>query len=226
MKGIKHIFFDLDETLWDFERNAILTFEHILPNYTNGLSLERFLTVYFPINQRYWQAYRNKEVTREGLQEYRFVETFQSLKINLSKVEFNGFMQDYQTKLVEYSFLFPEVKETLIYLNKQYRLHIITDGFAEVQTKKLKNSAINTYFQTMTTSDEIGVTKPDAKIFEEALAKARAVKGESVMIGDNLEFDVFGAIDAGLKAIHFTAGKDSVFRGKKINTIGELRTIF
>ena len=89
------------------------------------------------------------------------------------------------------------------YLNLNYNLHIITNGFKEVQHGKLVNSKINTYFKTVTNSEMVGVKKPNPKIFDFALQVANANAEQSIMIGDNYEADVLGAINIGMDAIFF-----------------------
>lgn len=105
--------------------------------------------------------------------------------------------------LILNNFLIEGTFETLEYLKHKYQLHIITNGFAEVQDLKLKNSGLIDYFQTITNSENAGHKKPHQNIFEYALKKAKAEKNESIMIGDSYEADVVGAIEFGIKAIYF-----------------------
>jgi putative hydrolase of the HAD superfamily len=112
----------------------------------------------------------------------------------------------------------------LDYLNENYKLHIITNGFADVQQRKIKNSKLYDYFHTITNSDMAGVKKPNPIIFEYALDLAKAKKENSVMIGDSLDADVQGALDMGLDAIFFNESKAHVSADiKQVNHLLELK---
>lgn len=225
MNNVQHVFFDLDETLWDYERNALLALESLLKLYSFEIELDDFLKVYLPINTKYWDKYRAKEVNQFDLHRGRFVEVFDALKWELSEGDFEKFLEDYTVHLLRNNYLFPGVEDTLAYLSKSYKLHIITDGFSDLQDKKLKNANILHYFDTVTTSDIVGITKPYPEIYEKALEDADAGKAESLMVGDNLDFDVYGALDFGIKAIHFNPKGNSEFEGLTINSIEELKNI-
>ena len=200
---IKHIFFDLDHTLWDFEKNSSKTFEFILRKNNIDINLNEFLKEYKPINQYYWKLYREEKIAKPDLRYARLKDTFRNINYAINDDIINLLADEYIDCLSNYNELFEGTFEILDYLKQKYSLHIITNGFNEVQMLKLKNSAINTYFDKVITSESAGVKKPNPKIFYHALSITNAEASESLMIGDNLEADVFGAINAGLKAIHF-----------------------
>ena len=103
--------------------------------------------------------------------------------------------------------MFEGTIEILEYLKDQYKLHIITNGFEEVQNKKMRKSGILHFFDHIITSESVGVKKPNPKVFKHALDMAKTSASSSVMIGDNLEADIYGAINCGMKAIHFNSEK-------------------
>lgn len=207
MQNIQHIFFDLDHTLWDFETNSNLAFKHIFKENNITVSSDEFLKYYEEINQKYWKLYREDKVSRKVLRYKRLKETFDVVNYTISDWLINKLSEDYLYTLPNYNFLFEGVHETLQYLQKKYTLHIITNGFNEVQNHKLKKSKLQQYFATITTSEKAESKKPHTKIFKYALQEAKAVSEKSIMIGDNLEADVLGAKQAGLQAIYFNPEK-------------------
>lgn len=224
MKKIEHIFFDLDHTLWDFETNSAKTFEHILKNREIAIDLDEFLKVYVPINLKYWRLFRNEEVSKEELRYKRLKEVFDILKYNASDDLINTLAVDYIDNLSSYNHLFEGTIETLTYLKSKYKLHIITNGFEEVQHKKLKNSGLLGFFETITTSECVGVKKPNPLIFEQAFKVSNAKPEVSVMIGDSLEADIEGALNMGMEAILCDfEQKHSNLELKMINELSQLK---
>lgn len=205
---ITDIFFDLDHTLWDFDRNSAMAFATIFSKHDIRVGLSEFLEIYVPLNHSYWARYRKNEITKEELRFGRLHDTFLALKLSVSHQQINVLCDDYIFHLPDANHLFPQTLETLDYLFEKYNLHIITDGFEAVQHQKLRNSKIGHYFKTVTTSEEAGAKKPDPQIFEHAIKKANCQRNKSLMIGDNLHADVLGAINFGMHAIHFSKEKD------------------
>jgi putative hydrolase of the HAD superfamily len=199
--NIRHIFFDLDHTLWDFDRNSGLAFNSIFEKHKIKVRLEEFLAIYAPINADYWKLYREDKVTKEDLRYGRLKDSFEGMKVNVSDSQIKQLSIDYIDHLPHHNHLLAGAVEILDYLQPQYELHIITNGFKEVQHKKLESSGILKYFRTITTSEDVGVKKPHQKIFEVALSNAAAKVDESIMIGDNFEADILGAKNFGMQAI-------------------------
>jgi len=195
-KKYKHLFFDLDHTLWDFERNAEETkremFE-ILNLKGRGISsYEVFREKYIGINLALWALYREDKIEKDDLNFRRFNDTLLLFDIDdrvLGAKMAEIFIEGITTK----TYLFPFTRELLEYLYPSYTLHIITNGFEEVQFGKLKNSGLRRYFSHVITSEAAGAKKPDAEIFQYALRKTGANAAESLMIGDDLEVDIAGA---------------------------------
>lgn len=224
---IKHIFFDLDHTLWDFDKNSEKAFETVLQNYFPVIDLESFMSFYNPINQACWVLYQNDIITHQELRYRRLKETFDKLNIEINEAEIEKISEDYIEFLPQSNHLFEGCVDVLEYLNLNYKLHIITNGFADVQFKKLSNSGINHFFDTVTNSEKAGAKKPNPIIFDYALKVANASKSESIMIGDSLDADVKGARDFGMDAIYFNTNFDSVPEEiKQITNLVELKKIF
>lgn len=202
-KNIQHIFFDLDHTLWDFDKNSGLTFEKIFEIHEVDVSLEKFLNVYEPINFKYWKLYREEKVTKQELRYGRLKDTFNEIDISLSDQLIDNLSEDYIAYLSSFNYVFDSTYDVLDYLNAKYELHIITNGFEEAQEKKMKASNLRKYFNTVTNSEMVGVKKPNPKIFNFAMNLANAKPEHSVMIGDSLEADIKGAIDVGMQALYF-----------------------
>ena len=199
---VTHIFFDLDHTLWDFEKNSALTFQKILPEADVDLVHEQFINTYIPINAKYWKLYREEKVSKAALRYARLKETFHALKYEISDEKINSLAKEYILQLPNFNHLFDGTLELLDYLKEKYTLHIITNGFEEVQTLKMKKSKIFHYFTEVITSESVGVKKPNPKVFLHAMKKAGSSPKESLMIGDNIEADIQGALATGMKAIH------------------------
>lgn len=224
LNEIEHIYFDLDHTLWDFDKNSALAFEQMFTKRKLPLKIEDFLEVYVPVNYKYWELYRENLVSKEDLRFGRLKDSFDLLKIEASAQTINELSVEYIEYLPVNNHLLEGSLEILNYLKPKYELHIITNGFEEVQHKKLTNSGISEFFRSVTTSEEAGVKKPHAQIFETALKKTGAQANRSLMIGDNLEADVRGARDFGMSTIYFDYYRKQADVGEiQIQTLNELR---
>ena len=221
---IKHIFFDLDHTLWDFEKNSNLTFEQLFRAHDIQLQLEDFLTEYSPINFNYWKLYREEKISKEKLRYGRLKDSFDKLSYTISDDLINVLSREYINVLPSYNHLFDGTIELLEYLQPKYALHIITNGFEEVQDLKLEKSGIKKYFDKIITSESVGLKKPNPKVFEFALKTANTTSESSFMIGDNLEADIIGAINCGISSIHFNL-HDEKFSNKKYTSVSHLLEI-
>ena len=216
----KHLFFDLDHTLWDFDKNSALTFEKIFKINNIQVDLEEFLKVYMPINLAYWKLYREEKIDKNSLRFARLKDAFDALEIQTRTRLIYKLSDEYTTYLSTFNHLFEGTIQILDYLKPNYTLHIITNGFKEVQHGKLNKSGIAHYFETVTNSEMVGVKKPNPKIFKHALSVAKASPDESLMIGDNLEADILGAVNFGIDALCFNYHKDSI--PQHIDSIDEL----
>jgi YjjG family noncanonical pyrimidine nucleotidase len=221
---ITDIFFDLDHTLWDFDVNSELAFTTIFKKDHPTIAISDFIEKYIPINQACWKLYQYDKITHDELRYNRLRQTFDALEYSVSDTLIEQIAQDYIELLPQNNCLFKGTIEVLEYLEKKYNLHIITNGFADVQYKKINNSNIAGFFKTITNSEMAGVKKPNPIIFEYALNLAKANKENSIMIGDCLEADVQGALNSGLEAIFFNDKKIKVEQNiKQITHLLELK---
>ena len=224
MKRYKHIFFDLDRTLWDFDAAAEVAFEQIYEKYclkNLGIpSAHDFHEVYHPLNERLWELYRADRITKNELNRTRFLKPLEHYGIHDVELA-DHLSEDYVYWSPRIVRLVPGTMELLDYLNPKYHLHLITNGFQEVQHIKLSGSGMEPYFETLTVSEEVGVKKPNPEIFNYALHKANASAIESLMIGDEMAVDIDGARAAGMDTVLFNP-KEEVVEG--IRTF-EIRTL-
>ena len=208
MKQVKHIFFDLDHTLWDFEKNSREAILHLFLEYGFDTAFKTdfntFIAVYENINHELWRLYALKQVSKEELRYQRSHQTF--LHFGYNQVDIANAWADeylaispYKTHLIDGSL------DVLNYLKeKNYVLHIITNGFREVQHLKLNQSGLKDFFRHIIISEDHGLNKPDIKIFELAQTLSGAEQPECIMIGDNYDADILGALNANWKAVYLS----------------------
>ena len=199
----KAVFFDLDHTLWDFEKNSALAFEYILAKNNIGVDVEKFIALHVPVNAGYWKLFRDGLITQQQLRYGRLKDVFDSLEYEVSDDLIQKLSEEYIATLPVNNHLYEGAVEIIEYLKPKYSLHIRTNGFHHLQEGKIKNANLGQYFDTVTNSDLAGCKKPHRDIFEYALNAAGAERGESVMIGDCIEADVQGALNCGIDAIYF-----------------------
>ena len=201
----RHLFFDLDHTLWDFETNAKETIREVYD--LNSLHLlgidnfDEFFNRYSYHNERLWDRYTKGYIKQEELRWKRMWLAMLDFKV-ADEAMAKRMSAEFLERLPLKTNLFPYTIEILEYLNnKGYILHLVTNGFENVQFSKLQNSNLRNYFREIITSEGSNSLKPNKEIFEYALSKSGALAHESVMIGDNLDADIQGGINAGLDTI-------------------------
>ncbi|MFI5156098.1 MAG: YjjG family noncanonical pyrimidine nucleotidase [Chitinophagales bacterium] len=205
-KKYQHLFFDLDHTLWDFEANSRQTLAELYEKFclnSRGVDdFERFNTHYIAHNDKLWEKYRNGLIKVDELRWKRMWLTLVEFKIAdepLSREMGMVFLDLLPTRKT----LFPYTLEILEYLtDKGYALHLITNGFEKTQHSKLQNSGLDKFFITVITSEASNSLKPHKEIFDYALTKTGAKKEESIMLGDSLEVDILGAMNAGMDQVY------------------------
>ncbi len=211
LKTYKHIFFDLDHTLWDFETNskqALLQIYNEQNLIDKGVPVfDNFYNRYVPINDRYWARYHNQIVSKEKLRLGRFYDTLKEFGISDEALA-ETMAQSYLDLSPKMTGLFADAVDVLKYLQSKYTMHLITNGFAEVQWIKIENSGLKPFFEHIIVSEEVGTQKPSKEIFEIAMERAKTNAAESIMIGDNYNTDIVGARNAGMDQIFFNPKKN------------------
>lgn len=210
---IQHIFFDLDNTLWDHRKNAYLTIKTLFE--TKEISLEYnidfedFHSVYHEINEKLWEDIRDGLIGKEYLREHRFYDTFKHFGVENKELSLY-FEEHFLDKILNHNELVEGAEDILEYLkSKNYTLHIISNGFKEVTERKCILSGIAHYFHTITSADSVGVRKPKPEIFEYSLGLSNAKKEESILIGDDWIADVVGSQNFGIDVIFFDVYKEN-----------------
>ena len=223
----KHIFFDLDRTLWDFDAAAEVAFERLYEKYNLqalGIpSAHDFHEVYHPLNEQLWVQYRANAITKDELNRTRFLKPLEHYGIHNVALA-DQLSTDYVYWSPRIVRLIPGTMELLDYLKPKYHLHLITNGFQEVQHTKLSGSGMEPYFETLTVSEEVGVKKPHPEIFRYALCKAGAAPEESLMIGDEMAVDIDGARAVGMDTLLFNPKGEPV-EGERTYEVRDLREI-
>lgn len=206
VKYYKHIFFDLDRTLWDFDSNSKEALSEIYRRFDlKGLGVkdqDTFIDQYILVNEKMWDAYRKGLLSKAKLRSERFLNTLKLFGVDETELA-NEIGDYYILASPRKTGLFPGTKEVLSYLKKKYPLHIITNGFDEVQHLKLAYSGLSSFFEEIITSEYCNAKKPNPKIFHYALEKTGALASESIMIGDDIPVDLHGAKQVGIDTVYF-----------------------
>ncbi|HXD78533.1 MAG TPA: YjjG family noncanonical pyrimidine nucleotidase [Puia sp.] len=228
----KHLFFDLDHTLWDFEANSRLTLEelyHALRLGERGVTdFDVFHRRYLEHNDKLWERYRNGYIKVDELRWKRMWLTLLDFKIAdepLARTMDTRFLDALPTRRT----LFPYTLEILGYLTgKGYRLHLITNGFEKTQLSKLQYSGISGFFGKVITSESSNSLKPHKEIFEYAFRVTGADPGQSIMLGDSIEVDIQGAMNAGIDQVYVNHLKTTpaIRPTYTVHSLRELETIF
>ena len=233
----RHLFFDLDHTLWDFEANSRQTLQELFDNMDLGArgvhDFDLFHKNYLVHNDKLWDRYRNGYIKVDELRWKRMWLTLLDFKIADEPLARNMGVQ-FLDLLPTRKLLFPYTLEILDYLQgKNYQLHMITNGFEKTQYSKLENSGLAGYFKQVITSEGSNSLKPHKEIFEYAFRKAGASPEESIMIGDTVDVDILGGMNAGIDQVHVNhlslekmAASNNRFATFTVFSLKELETIF
>ena len=225
--SVTDIFFDLDHTLWDFEKNSGLAFNEIFIELNFPFSLDVFLKLYNPINHAQWKLYRENKITQEDLRFNRLNKTFEKLNYSASIGLIDKISEQYITYLSTFPHLFEGAIELLEALKSRFRLHIITNGFDKVQQFKIENSGIESFFEFVFTAEKVGFKKPHPEIFIQSLKTVNTTAEASIMVGDSFEADILGALNQGMQAIHFNSHNEEVHaKCPIVYSLAELKALF
>jgi len=200
-----HLFFDLDNTLWDFNANSYDALYLALKRMDlldRIGAYDSFFSIYYKVNERLWDLYKDNKITKNVLRGLRFEE---SLELNQTPMPGMGdsINEAYLEEMPKQLKLVPGAITVLDFLHHKYKMAIITNGFREVQVDKLIQSGLKKYFDKVFISEEVGAQKPHRKIFEYAVKSMNAPKKRSLMIGDSWDADILGAKLFGMDQVYY-----------------------
>lgn len=221
------ILFDADDTLFDFKKSEDFAIKKLVSTLDSKFDDEFIINTYKDINTKIWIEFEEGKITSDELKVERFNRLIKQLKINSNATDLcNMYIQF----LGDSSFLYDESEDLLNYLSKKYKIGIITNGLADVQHRRIRNSIVGHYFEDVVISDEIKISKPNPAIFDYALSKLSHSNKKSVlMIGDSLNSDIKGGINAGIDTCWFNQHKkinsSSINPTYEINSLLQLKDI-
>ena len=230
MKNYQHIFFDLDHTLWDYEANAGLALKELYEHHQLGekgmFSHAELVQTFFDVNDMLWDDYNHHRIQRKDLRTRRFPTIFKRLGLPIEQRP-TDIENEYIALAPTKEKVFTGAHEVLEYLADKYQLHIITNGFNDIQGTKMASSGIDHFFDVIITSETAGFRKPDPRIFQLATDRAGAAIEESLMIGDNLAADIGGARNFGIDQVFFNPKRMSHTQQVtyEIKGLGELKNL-
>lgn len=202
----RHIFFDLDRTLWDYDRNSTEALHEIFESFQLDkicMDFNRFHSFFERYNDEVWKAYREGRMHKDLVRTVRFEKTLEMFGIVDKEMA-----ASLNAKFLEISprkpHLLPGTLELLQYLTeKRYQLYIITNGFTGIQRIKMDTTGLLGFFNQVFTSENTASNKPNRGIFEKAVTAVNAKKNQSLMVGDDLEVDIIGARNFGMDQVFF-----------------------
>ena len=207
---IRTIFVDLDDTIWDFTANSKVALKAVYERYQldNQCSYDVFIKEYLLINEQLWSLYHHGKIEKDFLKRDLFRASFEKCGIICESPE--RFDYDYLETIVTLKKVVAGAPKLLQHLKKRGSVNVLSNGFANLQFRKLQSAGLDRYIDLMVLSDDIGVTKPDKRLFDYALEKAKANAETTLMIGDNYDADILGAYNAGWKTIFFNRRGESI----------------
>ena len=211
MNNLKWVFFDLDNTLWDFDANARealkVLFERHQLHLHSDYHVDQFISLYEDVNKAYWKKYEKGEVSKEILRTKRFSDTFDLMGIQPA-LQPSNVWEEYLEICPYMPILIPGALECLSLVSQKFKVGILTNGFEETQQIKLKSSGIGVFVDFMQSSERVGLPKPTSEFFSHVFESLSIGPSECFYIGDNLDTDVWGGIQAGIKTAFFDKDKN------------------
>ncbi len=232
LKKYRHIFFDWDHTLWDFEKNSKDTLKDLYVSFDlsekTGVDIKEFIKAFEQVNRMLWTKYNAGNIDREAVRNTRFELIFQGLSVEISPKLTASLNKAYLNWCSKKSSLMAGASDLLQYLSKNYRLHILTNGFKDVQHTKIESAIVAHYFEVVVTSECCPYKKPNPGIFDFALKQTNARVSEAIIIGDGLDTDIQGAINYGMDCIFFNSNhqKHNYQVTHEITALSELKDFF
>ena len=218
----KALFFDWDHTLWDHDLNAKEVLLDLAAEYSLAIEPLSYWATFEKINNGLWDQYAAGEISQAELRETRFVRFFQELRVEGPAEEFGD---KYLERAPRKTNLMPGAFEVIQDLAAHFPLYILTNGFDDIQYVKIEGAGMRSFFQEIITSQQVGTKKPNPLFYEYALERAGIQPGEALMIGDHVEADVRGALNAGIPAIHYNPFSVETDLPHEIQHLDELRSL-
>lgn len=200
------LFIDLDDTLYDFTSNSTDAYREVYAFMEYGRwfrSFEHYYEIYWARNKELWVLYADSKITKEQLNAERYTHPLRVMGVPDADAVGARFWEESMKRLPLGARLMPHAREVLEYLKPRYRIYILSNGFAELQSRKMQSAGIAHYFDGVVLSEDIGVNKPHRAIFDHALRVAGVTADRALMIGDNYEVDIKGACGAGIDQVFY-----------------------
>ena len=215
----RNIFIDLDNTIWAFDQNSQDTFREMFEKYHFERffdSFEQFFHIYSVKNEQLWEEYGKGTITKNELNAIRYAHPFRV--VGAYDQEFvETYKKDYMSRIAFKKKMMPHTREALEYLYSKYNLYILSNGFRELQTQKLRSAKVDHLFKKIILSEDIGVHKPNIQIYHFALSATQSELKGSLMIGDNWNTDIVGAQRAGMHCVYYNPNRDTTTHNPKAN---------
>lgn len=213
MGKYKNLFIDLDDTIWDFTGNSRKVYKILYEKFSYGdyfESFEQYIDIFGRKNEELWLKYGAGDITKEELNHGRFIYPLTVAGVSDTSIA-NDYMNNALEMMPTMTGLVEGALDLLEYLAPKYNLYILSNGFRELQSRKMKSAGVEGFFKKVILSEDIKVHKPNREIFHFALSATQSSFSDSIMIGDNIETDIRGARDAGLDQIYFNRwGKENL----------------
>lgn len=207
LSRVKHIFFDLDHTLWDFEQNARICLTEIFHDHRIAAlgvtDFDLFFSIFSEVNRQFWYLLDTQQITHQELRRERFKATLDKCAVTISVEQSEAMNAQFLALLPKQSQLMPYTLQLLTTLHPHFHLHVLSNGFELVQRQKMASGGILDFFQHVITNDVAQAHKPSPAMFDFALSRIQSTPEEALMVGDNWVADIEGAIQMGIPAIHY-----------------------
>ena len=205
MTKYRNLFIDLDDTVYDFSaasRESFLETYELLHYERYFDSFEQYMSIYEPYNLELWRIYGEGKITKEELNKRRYSHPLEVVGVNDQQLA-DTFCREALGRIPTKGNLVPGAIELLEYLRPKYNMYILSNGFKELQSRKMQTAGIDHYFDALILSEDIGVNKPDSRLYEYAIKKTTSKPTESLMIGDMFDTDIVGAANFGIDSIYY-----------------------
>ena len=215
------LFIDLDDTLYDFSANSLDAYREVyaLMGYDRWFDgFDHYYRIYWERNRQLWVLYGDGKITKDELNAERYAHPLRVVGVPDADAVGARFWAEAMERLPLGAKLMPHAREVLEYLKPRYRIYILSNGFAELQARKMQSAGIGGYFDGVVLSEDIGVNKPHRAIFEHALSVAGVTADRALMIGDNYEVDIKGAQGVGIDQVYYNVAGTPIGDGESAPT--------